>query len=433
MADAPGKETPKDMSKDVPNDALKSDPAGAGKSGPVKPPVLEGSARPVTTAKPGEKLGDKPGDKPAASRTDAPKSATPPPPRPKPAPVTEKPAGRSTWPAALGGGVLGLAAAYGLAFFGLWPAQPQQPAPADPRVAEVASAIPELQTVTSTVQAELLALNSRVGGLETTLEELPAPAAPATAELDTSAIDARIDALAARLEELAAAPQAAAPVDLTQINADLAALRTALEAVQQETAANAARLGETETQVASLADQAGAAADTGAELARLPLIFSGLESAFAAGRPYDDALAALRQAQPGAAIPPALADHAGEGLPRPDDVARRTQALVPDMLAGRPLSADGDWQAATADWFRGVIAMRPAEAADGDTPEATIARLEAALARRDFAAAQAEIESLPEPMRNAAGPVADDIAALAAAGSFLDDLRAQALAQESAE
>lgn len=413
MADAPGKDTPK------------TDLGSAGKTGPVKPPVLEGSARPVNESKPA--------DKPAATKPE-PAKTTPPPPKPKAEPAPTGGSG-AAWAAGITGGVLGLAAAYGLAFFGLWPTPTPAPAPADPRIGQISTAIPELQTVTSTVQAELSTLNSRVSGLETSLAELPEPG-PTVAAVDTSGLADQVDALSARLDELAAAPAPAAasqPVDLSQINADIASLRTALEALRQETAQSAARLEETETRITTLTDEAGAAATTGADLMRLPLIFSGLESAFAAGRPYGDALSALRQAQPDAQIPAALADRAAAGLPRPDDVARRTQALVPDMLASRPLSVDGDWQTATADWFRGVIAMRPADAQEGNTPEAAIARLEDAMARRDFAAAEAEIEALPEPMRNAAAPVAADIAALAAANAFLDELRAKALTQESAE
>ncbi len=75
--------------------------------------------------------------------------------------------------------------------------------------------------------------------------------------------------------------------------------------------------------------------------------------------------------------------------------------------------------------------MRPAGAVEGDGPDATIARLEAAVARRDFTAAQTELQALPETMRNAAGSVAADIESLAAAETFLGQLRTQLLAGEN--
>ena len=74
--------------------------------------------------------------------------------------------------------------------------------------------------------------------------------------------------------------------------------------------------------------------------------------------------------------------------------------------------------------------MRPTGAVEGDSPDAIIARLEAAVAARDFSAAQAEMNALPASMQAAAGPLVDDIARLAAADDFLAQLRENALTGE---
>jgi hypothetical protein len=379
MADLSGNETPTDPK--------------AEKSGPVKPPVLEGSARPI-----------KPEEKPAAKaeQNGSPKPAAPPP-APKPAiKRDENETGGSPWLAGLVGGALGLGAAYGLAWFGLWPSVAPAEAEADPRIAQFASTIPELQTVTGTVQDELSTLNGRVAALE----EAPAPQGT-----DVS-VSAELGALSDRVDALAAAPAPA--VDTSEIDAlrgELASLSEALQASQDEIAA----LRET-----------AASAEPG-DPARLPLIFSSLESAFDSGRPFETELAALETAQPDVAIDQAIAGRAGEGLPRPEDVARRLDAVLPDMLAGRPVAANASWQDATADWFRGVVAMRPAGDAEGDSPEAVIARLEAAVQRRDFVAAEAEYNALPATMQAAAGSLGEDISALAAASTLLIDMRSAAL------
>jgi len=404
------------------NETSSSDPKAAPRSGAVRPPVLEGTARPAE----GEAAGKAPAgsaaaDKPATPKPETPRAGS------AGAPTETRSGGGQAWLAGLLGGVLGLGAAYGLAFFGYWPAVPAQPQPADPRLSQFATVIPELQSTTGRVQDELATLTRRFGTMEETIANMAdTPAASADAGLA-----AQLAALSERVEALAAAPDAGADT-LGEANAaEIAVLAAQLAQVQQQVAEAAVALEETRARIAALDGEfnEGQAADLGA--ARLPLILSGLETAFAGGRPFAGELAALRQALPEAEIPAEIANAAPVGLPRPDVVVRQASAALPDMLAGRPLAAGADWGDAAADWFRGIIALRPAEAVEGDGPDAVAARFEAALAQRDFAAAQAELEQLPEPMRAAAGAVAADIALLARAEALLDELRAAALATGS--
>jgi hypothetical protein len=310
-----------------------------------------------------------------------------------------------------------------LAWSGLWPAAPQQQIPADPRIAQVATAVPELQTVAGTLQDELATLTSRVSTLETDLAD--APAAPEAA--DNGAWQAAVEDLSNRIEAIAAQP---APQVDTGASEAIAALEAELAALREEVEAGAAQLAETQGAVATLSESADAAAVAETGAAQLPLILSGLESAFDSGRPYDTELAALRTALPDADVPEAIADRASAGLPRASQVGQRLAVLVPDMLAGRPIDTAGNWQGATLDWFRGVVAMRPTGEVEGDTPDAILARLEAAVARNDFAAAKTEFDALPETMRAPAADLAGDIAALAEAEAFLDAVRTNALSTE---
>lgn len=417
MADVPGKET------------TKPDIKAAEKSGPVKPPVLEGTARPAAG-----KIEDKPaaGPEKPLNKPEPPKSAplkseplkSEPPKNPPPLPPrqpAEARSGGSPWLAGLLGGIVGLGAAYGLAYLGYWPALPQEPA-ADPRLAQFATTIPELQTITETVQDELSTLNGRVSGLETSIEDLPEAQQAATPAEDFSA---DIAALSERLDALAETP--AAPVDTEALDA----LRNDLDALRQDVTATQGALDETRSEVVALSETASAAQADDGNAARLPLILSGLESAFAGGRAYGEELSALQSAQPTVAVPEAVAQNASNGLPRPEDVARQLDAVLPEMLAGRPLAAGTGWQDQTADWFRGIIAMRPAGEVEGTSPEAIVTRLEAAVARRDFGAAETEFAALPSSMQTAAGSLGEEISALAAADAFLGALRSAALSDEA--
>ncbi|MDB5530856.1 MAG: hypothetical protein JWR51_3959 [Devosia sp.] len=385
------------------------------KSGPVKPPVLDLKAR--ETRPEGESV------KPEAAKPAEPKDAAAKPTPPK-APASAEPEREFAFGAAIAGAVLGLAAAYGLALLGYWPSAPAPVVQADPRVAQLGSAIPELQTVTQTTQSELAALNARVAGLEKAGGTAVASAPP----VDLGGIQADIAALSARVEGLGAAPaNAVAPADIDALKTDLAGFGTRLDELGARIGTTEAGVRTLETSVtattAALAEQPS---DVGAVL-QLPLVLSGFESAFATGRPYETELAALRAAVPTASIPTDIANGATTGLTRPDVIASRFAAVLPAMLAGRPANPDAGWQDGALDWLRSAIALRPTGELPGDDPEAVVSRLEAAIGRRDYAAAETLMSSLPAPMQAAAGDVPALIRTQAEAGKFLEALRTQAL------
>ncbi|WP_193337798.1 COG4223 family protein [Devosia beringensis] len=439
------------------NEAKASDAkAGDVRSGAVKPPVLDLTARSVGAesakpepakpaaatpgAAPSATAGTASAGKPAgttapgaapsgfAAAADKAKAGDKPADKPRPAAAAPVPAAGFGFGAALVGGLLGLGAAYGLAYAGLWPAAPVETVAADPRLAAYGRAIPELETVTQTTQAELATLKQRVAMLER-VPDADAPSAPAAGpDLagDLAALSARIDSLA----------QAEAPaVDTTALDglrSDFAALGGRIDEL-------AARLGTAESGLRSLdssvtettAALAAQPSDIGAVLA-LPLILSGFETAFATGRPYETELAALRSAAPDAVIPTRIANQAVQGLIRPDEIARRFDAVLPAILAGRPADPNAPWQTGALDWFAGAIALRPTDEMAGDTPEAIASRLIGAVERREFASALALLESLPAPMQAAAGDVPALLAEQAEAETFLQDLRDAALGGEVA-
>lgn len=418
MADPTGND-PKPASGKL--DTSKPEPAKSEtRSGAVKPPVLDLKAR-----QSGSSSTARPEPKEAAATQAAPTEK----PRPTERPIAPA-APKAGFPiaATLVGGVLGLAAAYALAALGLWPASPA-PAPApDPRLASFATAIPELETVTQTTQSELAALNQRIGALETAEPAAPMAAAEAT-PVDLGPIEAQLAGLSQRVDSLANVP--AEDNGAAALQTELAALGARLDEL-------AARVGTTESGLRTIdttltettAMLAGQPNDIGAVL-QLPLILSGFETAFATGRPYATELGALRAAAPDATVPTVIANNAETGLPRPDVIASRFDAVLPAMLAGKPANRDAQWQDGAMDWFRSAIALRPTGEMEGDNPEAIMSRLEGAVARRDFADAEALLTNLPAPMLAAGGDVPALIATQAEASRFLDGLRTDALAGEA--
>jgi hypothetical protein len=421
--------------------------AGPGKpdetrSGAVKPPVLDLTAREsAITGKPDIKTETKPEAKPASAVPPAGKPAEKPA-RPAPEPERGFPVG-----ATIAGGLLGLTAAYGLALGGLWPMQPAPPAPApvaDPRLAQFATAIPELETVTQTTQSELAALNQRIASLEeaeaapapapeVAAVEAPAPAqpAPAAPPVDLSGIEADIAALQSRIDAIPAEPPQ--PVDVEGLTGEITGLGSRLDELAARLGTAEANLRTLDTTVsetsAALAEQP---ADIGAVL-QLPLVLSGLETAFATGRPFETELASLRAASPDVEPPTGIANSAATGLPRPDLIAQRFDEVLPAIIAGRPADPDAQWQQGAMDWFASAIALRPTGEMEGDSPEAITSRLESAIDRRDFAAAKTLFDALPQPMRAAAGDVPAMVAQQAEAAQFLQTVRQQALTGGAAQ
>ncbi|MEP7239295.1 MAG: hypothetical protein ABI697_00270 [Devosia sp.] len=302
---------------------------------------------------------------------------------------------------------------------------------------------------------------ARIDSLQRGLDAVTAIADGAGANLTaaTGKLGADIDALNKQLADVKAAiPAPAAPLDLAPLEAQIHAIKTevdALEAGVPGTDASdvAKTLGDLQTGVGSLAtrlngvDATLSALRTDLEATRktlndhinaalpnevgpalkLPLILSGLEDAFATGRPFAAELEALASVLPASVPPEALKAAAGSGLARPDMVMTALEARVPDILAAQSRT-DADWVSRSGDWLKSLLAIRPAEETAGDAPDAVVSRLEGAVQRRDFTAAAALLGQLPPPMQDAAGTVARDITAHAEAAAFVADLRTRALA-----
>ena len=261
-------------------------------------------------------------------------------------------------------------------------------------------------------------------------------AIPAPVTVDLSGVETEIKTLKSRIDALAAgasgADAEAIAQSLASLDQTIGAIGTRLDGVDGRLSAVDGTAASLRTDLEAtrklLSDHISSAlpSEVGPAL-RLPLILSGLETAFASGRPFTLELDALAAILPELVVSERLSSAAPTGLMRPETLLQKFEATLPEILAARA-GSKGDWTSDALDWLKSVLALRPAEETEGDSPDAVISRLEGAMARRDYQAASDLMAALPAEMRAAAGTLGADIAAHADADGLLTQLRTRALA-----
>ena len=440
------------------------------KSGPVKPPVIDLTAKParprpaatsVVTPDPvsageaavvaeavaapaAEAAAEaKPVEPPAVASDPAAETVNeaPRPPPPRPLARLAMPWSAITI-AAVGGAVLGTILTYvAVNFIALPDSRPviadpsarleaQDKAIADLTARLVAAEATGKAAEESAAQAAAKA-SADLDALKQQVAAIPAPAAVDLAPL-TEQVASLEDRIAAIGAGASGADATALAETISGLEGGIGEVRATLEALTQRTSAAeasvAALRGEIDATKSAVAAQTSmlGSSDIGPAV-RLPLMVSGVESAFANGRPFSAELSGLTTLLPDLAVPDTIRAAAASGLPRPDAVATAFTEAVPVILAGRTAQSSGDITQDALEWAKGLLALRPVDETEGATPEAIVSRLEAAVGRRDFAGATALLDQLPEAMQAAAGSVGTDIRTLAAADGFIAILRARAL------
>lgn len=399
-------------------------------TGPVKPPVIDLTARNANA---------RPEERPAAAET-------PPPGTRERNPVRETAA--PNWPllggVAVGGAVLGTILTYLLANALPLPArgpdipdlEPQLTAQGQ-RLDEISGALASLEDKTTKTQvsldatiaqldAGLAAANQSIADVQASIPEPAAPVDLAPIESQLRTLKAQVDAIAAGAS---GADAGAIAESIASLETGISSLTTRLNGVDSTVASlrtdlDAARQSLSQHIDSALPNEVGPAL-------KLPLILSGLEGAFATGRPFQAELDTLQSVLPDFVVPATLSASAPTGLIRPDALYARFQTALPEILAARDTSGQ-DWTQNAVDWAKSLLALRPAEEVEGDSPEAVVSRLEGAMERRDYAGALALIDALPQAMRDKAALVAADIRVHAEAGKLVADLRARALTTTTA-
>ncbi len=399
-------------------------------TGPVKPPVIDLTARNANA---------RPEERPAAAET-------PPPGTRQQTPRTD--ASSPNWPllggVAVGGAVLGTILTYLLANALPLPMrgpdvpdlQPELTAQGQ-KIDALSGTLTSLQNSTSRTQqsldATIVQLDTGLADVNKSIADvraaIPEPATP----VDLAPLETQMRTMQAQLDAIAAgasgADAGAIAESIASLETGITSLTTRLNGVDSTVASlrtdlDAARNALTQHIDSALPNEVGPAL-------KLPLILSGLEGAFATGRPFQEELTALQSVLPEFVISGTLTSSSAAGLIRPDALYAKFEAALPEILAARDTSGQ-DWTQNATDWVKSLLALRPAEEMDGDSPEAVVSRLEGAMERRDYATALSLIDALPQAMRDKAALVSADIRVHAEAAKLVADLRARALATTTA-
>ena len=431
------------------------------KPGPVKPPVIDLTAREASASpaagtpvpenrdaakpaatealRPAEKPADRPAEKPGAKAapkpTDKPAAAAP----TAATPRTSRPA--SPWVAAtaggIGGAIIAVAICYGLAASGYWPSGGPTPDPAlaerlDQSDKSIADLDARLEALQKDAAGRLDSVATSLQAAEDNIGKLQSASGP-----DLAPLQDQLKTLSSRLDAVAAGAS----------SADAGALAANVAALQQNSTATEQKFTNIDGQVRDLAgavatlkseldaakdaiDQAAAAPSKAAiaSALQLPLLISALEADFAAGRPFEADLAALTKALPETHVPASISDSASAGLPAPAELAQAFEARMPDMIGALPASTDSSVTGQLGDWMRNIFALRSQTPEVGDSPQARLSQLEAAVGRHDFTGAVTLLDQLPDRVKAVAGDVAEQLHAAADAEAFVAGLRRTAIA-----
>ena len=349
-----------------------------------------------------------------------------------PAPAAAKPGG--VLPLVLGG-VIAAGIGYGAAYFGYLPGQGDT-----------------TQTTVTDQSGEIAELTDQIAALQGQIETLAnatPPAAPTMAPVDLSPVldqiaalapriegaTAAIDALGARVTALESQPAfggdlppdtAAALETAARLEAELDQQRAAAQAQADELAAQAeaAAAAAAQAEAAAQAAIAQAEAETAAAMARAAAeaALGQVQVAIETGQGFAEPLAALAAV---ADVPDALSATAEAGVPTLETLQTQYPALARAALplALQETAGEGIGDRLGA-FVMGQIGGRSVEPREGDDPDAVLSRVEAAVRAGDLQTALTEIAALPEGARAILAPWGADVEARAGAEAGLAALTA---------
>ena len=299
-------------------------------------------------------------------------------------------------------------------------ASPQTPDNSE-KIEKLETRLADLETKASETSPEMTALADRVAQLETSLKSMAEAAKDGGSVADAAAISQQVNEaekrLDKKLETALAEAKSGAETDTTAIDslkkeiADVAAKLKALTEAElgSEEAAQLlpeiAVLDERLRKIESTLPQLLEAVDediSDTKRATLAIAFANLRAAVDDGRPYAGELAALTQLSPGAGDFGSLLDYEDTGIPTVRALTASFEEAREDALSTQESTGD----ASIIDRLLGsaeslVKIRRIDEAAEGDQPDAVLARAGAKLEQGDLGAAVKEVETLQGAPREA--------------------------------
>ena len=324
----------------------------------------------------------------------------------RPAPMPEPPR-QSGFVALVLGGVVAAGIGYGAAYMGWLPTRGASNAPD-----------------TEMMQA-LAALQDQIAALPATAPEAAAPVDLSPVLDQIAALSARIDTtnggietLAARVGALEDRPTATLELGAEATQAQGAAAIAEAEAAAQaamaeaEAAATAAK-AEADAAIAAAQAEAAAALTRAEATAALGL----LQAAIANGTPYAEPLAQIAAVTTPAEVLTRLAE---TGIPTQEALQQAFPALARAALPIALQETAGEGMSDRLGAFvMGQIGGRSVAPREGDDPDAVLSRVEAAVRTGDLATVLSEIAALPEGARAVLAPWVADVEARAAAEAGL--------------
>ena len=267
-----------------------------------------------------------------------------------------------------------------------------------------------------------------------------------------SALQADLGQLRESVAALTEAASGGAPVDEATLREELTALGERIAAIEESAGSDetsgaieevrAAIAAETEAREALGSDLTGRLEAIEAELAdtsaeeRVALAFAAaeLKSAIDRGGAFSAELDAFSSIAPDNAAVETLAPYAQEGLPTRAALAERFPDVARDMLAALRTGEGNDGVFdRLMNSAMSVVTVRPTGEAEGETPQARIARMETRIGEGDFDAALAEWEQLPDAAKTVSEAYAADLRGRAEADRIAEDMLASASEAVAAE
>lgn len=274
--------------------------------------------------------------------------------------------------------------------------------------------------------ARMESLEARIGAAEAeaaSLRETLASASPG-GQAGDSALAARVETLEARLAE---APAGAGGTDSAvisqlsgKVDAGLEGVNAAIASTGEKIASVENRVGALEQTVASIREEVAAEADSGKDAARL-IAANALRTAAAEGRPFADVMAPVEALAGAGPQIETLKAQAAAGLARPADLLASFEPAASAILALDAPQPKGMLDGLLAN-ARSLVKVEPAGPLEGNTNEAIVSRIRAALQSGDLATALAQWESLPENARTVSSDWGGKLKTRVEAGSALDSV-----------
>ena len=276
-------------------------------------------------------------------------------------------------------------------------------------------------------QAALKAQQTRIAELEARLDE-PAALPETLPQVDALA-ETMAEELAAARQELAALQEQLTGIDsrLTTVEkqpATGAATETAVAAFEREMEALRNAVTEQRNEIESLLENAQTAEEAtaeAAEAARAQTAMTRVNTALAAGRPFDTALTELEAAGV-SDIPQALTDTAGSGIVTLANLQARYPDAARAALATARAEVPQEGEGGFGSFLKRQLGARSVAPREGTDPDAVLSRAEAAVRDGRLTDALAEIDTLPDPAQEAMSDWLADARARQAAENAADDL-----------